>query len=272
MKSLVRLSAALSLAGSVLVGSLVTTSTRALALPEAQVMERLRPVPVFTLTDNQGAPLVASPAEGQPPVAGVFISRQDAQTFLTNLQRENPSVASGIQVVPVSLAEVYQLAIAQRNRQERLEFAFIPAQQQVEAAVSVLRQNGEDPSAFEGVPVFIARTTGENGGYLTVRQGEQQVIPMFLSRQELQAMLDRLQQVQPQIARTISVQVVPLEGLIQTLQESNNQELNQILLIPPRDSIEFIRSLQPRQNAPAGQNRPQVPAGQNRPQPNAPRR
>ncbi len=251
MKSLIRWSATFGVVGSVLASSLLVGGLQALALTAEQVVERLRPVPVFAITDSQGSPLVASPSEGQntSPVAGVFISRQDAQAFLTSLQADNPELASGVQVTPVSLAEVYELASSSRNQADRLEFTFVPMRQQVETALTLLRQSGEEASEFEGVPLFIARSAEGEGGYLTIQQGEQQVIPIYFKREDLQAMLTRLGEVQPDLVRNMEVQVVNLEGLIQTLETSNNQELNQILLIPPRESVDYIRSLQ-QQGAP----------------------
>jgi len=266
MKSFIRWSATLGLVSSVLIGSFWAGTARVLALTAEQVMERLRPVPVFTLANEQGAPLVASPPEGENrgPVAGVFISRQDAEQFLNDLKNRNPEVAQGVRVVPVSLADIYQIAETERagqaEQEQQLRFAFIPAQQQVDAAMTVLRESGETVEEFEGVPIFVAQSSGENRGYLTIQQGDRQVIPMFFDKTELQAVLTRLQQSQPELANGMEVQVVNLEGLIETLQSSNNEELNQILLVPPRDSVEYVRSLQP-QDGQQGQ-QGQQPQGQ----------
>jgi hypothetical protein len=67
-------------------------------------------------------------------------------------------------------------------------------------------------------------------------------------------MLDRFKKQQPDCASTIKIQVVNLEGVLKTLQSGSDQQLNQIMLIPPRESIEFVRSLQP--TAAQNQNRP----------------
>ncbi|MBD1851481.1 Tic22 family protein [Leptolyngbya sp. FACHB-711] len=280
MKSVIRWSATLSLVSSVLIGSFWAGTARVLALTAEQVMERLRPVPVFTLANEQGAPLVASPTEGENrgPVAGVFINRQDAERFLNDLKTRNPQVAQGVRVVPVSLADIYQIAETERSGQtpqdQQLRFAFIPAQQQVDAAMTILREGGQTVNEFEGVPIFVAQSSGQNRGYLTIQQGNQQVIPMFFDRAELQAVLTRLQQSQPELANGMQVQVVNLEGLIQTLQASENEELNQILLVPPRDSVEFVRSLQPQGGqGQQGQQRQGQQGGQQRQaQPAQPRR
>jgi DNA-binding TFAR19-related protein (PDSD5 family) len=255
MKSLVRWSTTLSLVGGILLGSLLGGANRALALTQEQVVERLQSVPVFMITNAQGVPLVAvlGDEEAAPAVAGVFISRQDAQTSLDNLRQSDPELATDVQVVPVSLAQVYQLAVANENQEQPLEFTFVPTTEQVESARSVLEQSGENPDEFDGVPIFLARSTADEGGYLTIQQGQNQVVPMFFNQDELQNLLAQLRQSQPELADSMTIQVVNLESLIQTLQDSDNPELNQILLVPPRETIEFIRSLQgqPGQGQPA---------------------
>jgi Tic22-like family len=240
MKTLIRWSATLGVLGGVLLGSLVGFTSQVLALTDEQVAERLRSVPVFTLTDAEGSPLIASPVEGEtgPPVAGVFISQQDAQTFLNNLRQSNPNLARDVQIRPVSLAEVYQLALQADAQSEPMEFAFIPIQQEVQTARSLLQESGQSADQFRGVPLFLARSGGENGGYLTMRE-------------ELQVLLDRVRQQQPNLASEISIQVINLEGLIQTLQSSDNSELNRIILIPPSESVEYIRSISPQPGQPA---------------------
>ena len=264
--NLVRLGAVLGLVGSTLFGSsLLKTGMAAFALPDAQVVQKLQSVPVFAIADAQGAPLVAAPGQGEKgsSVAGVFISQKDAQSFLDGLKTRNPELAKSVRVVPVSLGEVYQLERAGQNRPEKLEFAFVPVQQQVDLAVNLLRQSGQKVEQFNGVPLFIARG-GQDNGYLTIQQGNQQVIPLFFEKEQLQALLENFKKQQPSLASTVNIQVVNLEGVIQTLQTSNKPELNQIVLIPSRESINFMQSLQ---QAPAGQNQPGVrpPAGQNQP-------
>lgn len=239
------------LASSLLLGG----SPSALALTDAQIIEELRAVPVFTITDEAGSPLVAASAEGEdgPPVAGVFISQADAEAFLNGLRETDPQLVEGVRVVPVSLAEVYQLAqqIQQDGGEDPLEFAFVPMREEVESALTVLEQRGQNPEEFQGVPLFMARAETDEGGYLTVQQGEEQVIPVFFKFEDLQLMLNRLSQEQPELASGMIVQVINLENLIETFQASDNPELERLQLIPPRESIDFVRSLQPNPAQPA---------------------
>ncbi|HBB33457.1 MAG TPA: hypothetical protein DDZ80_16770 [Cyanobacteria bacterium UBA8803] len=245
MKSLIRWSTTLGLLGTTLFGSFLTGNLQALALTEQEVMQKLQPVPVFTITDAQGSPLVASvPQQNnqEASVAGVFISRRDAQAFVERLKKENPNLGNQVQVVPVSLGEVYQLDKQNNTQPNGLDFAFIPAEQQVQLAEALMNQNGQQGQRFQGVPLFVARG-GENKGYLTIQQNGQQVIPFFFDKGQLQGMIERFKQQQPNLSSTVEIQVVPLEGVIQTLQSENNPQLNSIVLVPSQESIEFLRSL-----------------------------
>jgi Tic22-like family len=139
-------------------------------------------------------------------------------------------------------------------------------QQQVEAARSIIQQAGGNAEQFRGVPLFIVKSSAEEGSYLTRRVNNQEIIPFYFSREDAQGMIDQLRQAQPDLASKVEIQVISLEGLIQNLQSSDNAALNQIYLIPTQETITFIRSLQPAAGqAPAGQ-RPaaagQAPAGQ----------
>lgn len=249
MKKLFRRGTTIGLVSGAVIGSIFAGGLRALALTQEQIAQKLAAVPVFTITDANGSPLVASPSseeEGGPnSVAGVFVSREDAQNFLQRVSSQNPAIASNVQVTPVSLGEVYDLAQRSDSQNAGLQFAYFAEREQVQSAVSLLQQQGQQVSVeqFNGVPLFLAKA-GNEGGYLTIARGEQQVIPVFFEEQALQNLLTRVREQQPDLAGSIQVQVVNLEGVIETLEQSNNPELNQIVLIPPADSVEYIRSLQ----------------------------
>lgn len=244
MKSLIRWSTTVGLVGTTLVGSLWLGAVKALALTPDQIMSKLREVPVFTIANAQGAPLVASPSKGQkgPAVAGVFINQKDAQNFLDGLKSKNPKLAEGVKVMPVSLAEIYKLDQANQGKPEELDFAYVPSQQQVASAVEVLKQSGQQAQQFNGTPLFFARSSKE-GGYLTIQQGDKSMIPIFFKKEDLQGLVDRFKQQQPNLASSIQIQVLNLEGLLDLLKSKNDEQLNQIVLVPPRESVEYVRSV-----------------------------
>ncbi|MEC4983310.1 MAG: Tic22 family protein [Oscillatoria sp. PMC 1068.18] len=234
---------------SLLFGSLVTgllswgLISPALALPEAEVMEKLRSVPVFTVTDAEGAPLVVNDdRQNERAVAGVFISQDDANAFLERLKRDNPDLGNQVQVTAVSLGAVYQLGQENRDRADGLSFAFVPIDEQVKSAETLIRQGGQEIEEFRGVPLFVARA-GNDQRYLTLQQGDRQMVPFFFEQEQLQTMVDAFKQQNPELATTVKVMVVNLEGVIETLRNSENQQLNQILLVPSQESMEFLRSL-----------------------------
>ena len=244
MKSMFSLGAKLGIVSSAIVGSAIFGTMSAFSLPQDQIVQKLGPVPVFTITDAKGAPLVAS-NEGNKKeggVAGVFINQKDAEAFVNQLKTKNPELAKTVRVVPVSLGEVYMLDQASSTKPNSLDFAYVPAKQQVDAAMALLKQSGQDEKKFQGTPLFVAKA-GKEKGYLTVKQADKQVIPFFFNKEELQSMLDRFKKQQPDLASTVEIQVVNLEGVIETMQSRNDTQLNQIMLVPPKASIDFVRSL-----------------------------
>lgn len=248
MKSLIRSWRSVGIITATILGTLSSPILSALALPMEQVRSTLAPIPVFTIADAEGKPLVASMpdpnnANAAPEsVAGVFMSRQDADTFLQQLRTRNPQVGNSVRVVPVSLAEVNDLANQNRNQPNAISFTFVPQQRQVEQAVTIVRQTNPQIQQFDGVPLFAARA-GQDQGYLTISINNQPVIPFFFEREQLDEMVNRFRQEQPAVASSIQIQVVPLEGVIQTLQTSDNQDLAKIVLWPSREAIQFVQSL-----------------------------
>jgi hypothetical protein len=83
-------------------------------------------------------------------------------------------------------------------------------------------------------------------------------------------MVERFKKEKPDLASSIKIEVVPLESVMATMQESNDEMLGKIVLVPSQESLQFIRSVQPGQGAPQGgqaapapQAAPAQPAPQN---------
>lgn len=253
IKSLIRRGTLLGMVGTAILGASLS-SLKALALPAEQIVQKLNPVPVFTIADEQGAPLVAS-GEDDAKVAGVFISQQDANNFVTRLESQNPDLASKVQVVPVRLGEVYQLA-QENSETNDLNFAYVPNEAAVNDAKTV---SGTEYAG--GVPLFVAKG-GEDNGYLTIEQDSQQVIPFFFEKQQLENMVEKFKTQDPDLAATVNIEVVPLEGVIQTLQDNDDPMLSKIVLVPSTESIQFLQ-----QSAPAQPGTQPAPAPEAQPAP-----
>ncbi len=238
MKSLIRSVATLGLIGTTLLASWLSHSAKVLALPTEVIVEKLKPVPVFTVADSQGAPLVAS-GEDNSKVAGVFISQQDAKNFVQKLIQENPDLGNKVQVVPVSLGEIFELAQANQNKPDSISFAYVPMRNQIEGAKKILSESNQEYSG--GVPLFVAKA-GPEQGYLTIKQNEKEVIPFFFEQDQVQKLIERFKKEQPDLASSITVEVVALEGVLSALQESNDEMLTKIVIWPSKESLEFLRS------------------------------
>lgn len=253
MKSLVRWTSKASLISGAVLGAVLANGLSVLALTPEQIVQKLNRIPVFTIADGQGAPLVAQPPNGQKgnPAAGVFISQKDAQAFLDRLKTQNSDLAKNVKVVPVSLAEVYQLEQKNQGKNSQVDFVYVPTKQQVEAATAILKQSGQKIDQFPGTPLFAARAgKDKDKGFLTIQQGNQSLIPMFFDKEQLQNLLDRFKQQQPALAATADIQVYPLEGLLDAMQKQQDPQLEKIVIVPSVESLQFIQSLQSSQPKP----------------------
>lgn len=206
-----------------------------LALPTDDVVKILQGVPVFTIADAQGAPLVAM--EGNKKISGVFLSQREAQAFFDQLKKQKPDVAAKVSVQPVSLGEVYKIALSTANKPDALVFAYVPVPTEVEAAKKLAGQQYQG-----GVPLYIARG-GKEQGYLTIQQNNEQVIPFFFEQKQIDEMVARFKKEKPDLASTVKIEVVPLENVLATLQQSNDAALKQIRFVPSDESQAFIRNM-----------------------------
>jgi hypothetical protein len=256
MNSFSRWTAATAILGSTIVASTLITEVRTLALPDEQVVQKLGGIPVFTIADDKGVPLVATNKNRQgtevSSVAGVFMSQRDAQGFMDRLKKQSPNVAKNVRVTPVALGEIYKIAQSAENKKEKLTFAFVPKEEQVSIAKGLLQESGKKVEQFQGVPLYVAKA-GKEQGYLTIQQGNQQVIPFFFEKGQLDKMVENFKKQKPDLAKTVKVQVINLEGFIQALKSKDNPELSQVMLVPSTESIQFMQSLR-------GQNQPTQPA------------
>ena len=232
MKSLFHLAATLSLVGGVLFGPLPMTNMQALALSQEEIVTKLSTVPVFIIVDTQGRSLMASTTEDQEAqVPLVFIDGEDAETFLTNAQAQNAAFAEQAQVAPIWLGDLYQQAQSQPDGPTQL--AYIPIEEQLESATTI-------QDTFQGVPLFVARFSDST--YLTVRQDGEPVLPLFFTQEDLQIILERFGQEQPEVAGEVQIEVISLEGVIQTMQSSDDPELDKIRFFPSSEVVQYIQT------------------------------
>ncbi|MTJ49512.1 Tic22 family protein [Dolichospermum sp. UHCC 0259] len=254
MKLLVRWGLTLGLAGSVMFGGVLgINNLPVFALPQEQVVKTLQEVPVFTLTNPKGEFVVISRKNQEKTISqvGFFLSKKDAQSFLEQrLKKENPQLASTIQITPVSLAEYYKLVVENNKKKDsNVVFTLVPKKEQVDQAIAMLNSSGKTDKKFDGIPLFVPKFKQENS-YLTIPKGQagkERLIPFYFDKEQAVALLEEFKKVKPQEAANTEIQVLDLYRVIDTLSSSNDPSTNKIFLFPSRESIEFIRSIVPTQ-------------------------
>lgn len=237
---IVRFAATLVLVGVVTIATWLGSGLTSLALSTEQIVKSLQTVPVFTIIDAQGAPLIAIDDKNKSQkVTGVFINQDDANKFFDQVQQRNPDIAKKVKVNPVSLGEIYKVAEYYQSIPESLIFAYVPTQKEVQEAEKIFGSNGQKYTG--GVPLFIARG-GQENNYLTIEQNSQVIIPMFFALSELQERIELFKNQKPELADTIKIEVIPLEVFIATLKESNDQNLSRFVLVPSEDTLKAAKS------------------------------
>jgi hypothetical protein len=288
MKALVRWSATLGLVGGALFGPSFTGNLAALALTEEQIMQKLQLIPVYAIATPEGnqvrllpLPYEATPRTGQNaanqadkkvvPGFRFFVSRNEANAFLNELKK-SPDLPKTAQVVPMPLSEAYGRAVENKKQpaDKQLIIELEPADQQVQAATTLLSQSGQKVNNFNGVPLFAVRF-GPDKGYVPIlvpdeknTQKQQEIVPIFFSKEDAQNLLQQVKQKEPKA----DIQVLNIDGVIETLRSKNDSWLNQVYLIPTPESREVLRSLAPGQ----GGNRPAQNRPANNAQPAAPKK
>lgn len=201
------------------------------ALTRAQVEEKLRNVPVFTITDLKGSPMLATPPGAKKPVTNVFINPRGAQSFVDGLKKARPEMAGKVRVTTVSLVDIYRLAL-QPNAPFLCQF--VPDPQEV-AAARPLMPAGQALS----VPLFVGRS-GDKNSLLTIKHENQEIVPFYFSKADLDAVLAKFSA--KGLPKGMSVQVMDLQAVLGSLTTSPDKGVARVLLIPARSAAEYVQA------------------------------
>ncbi|MBD2175580.1 hypothetical protein H6F42_01440 [Pseudanabaena sp. FACHB-1998] len=271
-KSLVNLAATAGVAVAIAVSPIFTL--KAEALTEAQVLERLGSIPIFTITDDKGSPLLgaipqqpnAKPDDSQ--LLFFFLGPDEAQQMLTQVQKSNPDVGKKAQIIVRSMNDAYQ--VIRQNKDKKVVFQFIPSKSSIDSARTILSSQGIAADKVPNVPVFFAiGGQTNNQGLLTMsidQNGKkEQVVPFFLDKSDLQSLLDRASKDQPDVAKATKIQVASLFQVLDSMVSKDNKpnpEVERFQFVPSRTSFEYILKNSKQSTTPqlAPSNAPKVPA------------
>jgi len=213
---------------------------KSFALPTEQILKTLQPVPVYTITDNQGSPLFTiEPDNKNRKITPIFLDHNDANNFFLGIQKQNPDLVTQAKVHLVSLAEVFRISQLDQEKNNGFRFYYVPQEQQVKEAKKYTMDDGKPYT--KGVPLFVARGI-ENLGFISVQDNGESLVPMFFDLTELEHLLDRLKKEKPEIANNLKIEVVPLEDLINTMRVKDDELLSKIVVIPSAESVKVAQS------------------------------
>ncbi len=238
---------------AVLMGGVAGGSTPALAQSSAQlaspearsaVAERLNIVPVFTIVSSDGSPILANiEQEGRTiQVASFWLDKTQADQSLQEVRTANPDIGGSAQVIPVPLGEAFEVAEQQMSQRNDILFQVVPRNSDLQTALTVARQQQADLAEFPGVPLFYGLSAQ---GYLTLESDGVEVVPFFFAQQDLDRVLQQGAQIDPAISGQTRVEVTTLEQVVDSMLENSNSDVNKIIFVPSRESIQYVQSQNP---------------------------
>ncbi|UFP93765.1 Tic22 family protein [Gloeobacter morelensis] len=219
-------------------------SPEASALTQEQIIEKLKPVVLFTVATADGKPLLSLPPDGSkgPLVAGVYFSPQDAEAFVAAFKKKDAARGAQLRVQPVSLGNLYRLRLESRGSEEEVTLAFFANRTEVEWALSLLQAAGRKPEDLQGAPLFAATVNSGKKQYLTLQQNNRTVVPVYFTKQDVTAFVDRYRRQQTNPSAPVTVEVLDLEGILEALQEPTDAQIEKVMLVTPRASLDYVRS------------------------------
>ncbi len=233
------------------------------------ILEKLNPVPVFVIADENGSPLIAT-KDDDSKITGVFISQTDANRFVEQLKIKDPEIAAKVKVIPTPLGGIYKLSESAKDESNPLQFAYIPEGEAVNSAKTIIGEQNEDsdPLEFEfdsdfeqqvadlaetifgeqndfrsyegGVPLFLAKVGGDEE-YLTITRDGKKMIPLFFEQYQLDLAIAKLNQKDPELAEDVEIEVTYLETLMSDLSNGEDEYPEDFILVPTEESKEFLR-------------------------------
>ncbi len=246
-----------ALALSPVVGVVSGLSQPVHAMTEAQVLERLNSIPVFAITDDKGAPLLGTlPQQSNREAKQVlffFLNPDEAQALLNQLKTSNPQVASKARVSILSMNQAYQTI--KSNKDKSVAFEFVPSRTSIESARAIIKAQGKTDRDVPPLPVFFATSgTGNQQGLLTIEAEGKQTVPFFFEQRDLQNLLDRAKQQQPNIAKDAKIQVTSLFVVLDNMVSKDNKknpEAERFQFVPSRTAFEYVMRMAPNNTRPA---------------------
>jgi nickel transport protein len=228
------------------------------ALSEAQVLEKLQEIPVFTITDKNKNLLQQS--VGKAPnvklFSPVYIEQGDAQTFVNKLKKDGSPNGKLAQITIVPLSAVYKMQLESEKKPNGINFLLFPNEQQVKNA-QILKNKPYQFNSLYPVPLFTVAIK-QKDKYVTVQQNK--LTPLFFDKQQAQQWLERVKKVDPKLVANAEIKVNYLHSVLKDFNDRTYPEQQQFTFVPSTKNVEIIRKIQAQQQTKPGATTPS-PAG-----------
>ena len=187
-------------------------------LTNAQVLARIRPIPVFLAVGPDGKPTVEG--AGAAAKVPIFFSSVEATARARTLGAQ-------FKAVPVSLAEALSLASLGK-------LDFVPSAAERDRALSLAKAANPEAKEFPGVPLFGVTNAS---GYVTIDQGSRPSVPLFFSFEEAEEFRKK--------SASADGKIVPtnLDQVMTVLRTAPTSQASGIVLIPHRKALEEAKTL-----------------------------
>lgn len=231
--------------------NLIASAHAAAKFSKKSVSEKLSQVPVFAVTNASGQPYLANMDGSGSQIGLIFFSHLDALNMLKDMQK-NPG-ASDARVYIMGLDKAYEMVKAKPTpsgirgsggEELTMVFRFFPDSKQVRVAEGLQRKL-RMRSGVDGVPVFVAKG-------LTLRKGSENVVPLFLTKEDLDTAWNKLRDTNKDLPHSASIMVGNLLYIIQQMEHDGQPELRNLGFFAPRASVEYVSK---EQAGPTGQAR-----------------
>ncbi len=238
MKSIIRWSLTVGILINPVSNLSLIQPTPVVALPQSEIVEFLAGIPVYSVLDQDGLPIGRQLDNGNFTTP-VFMSRREAQAFLTELQKISPDMASSYRIQILPLSRIYEIARDTSTNSTRLFLEYVPSATELQSARQLVSEKGQK---YPGdVPLYMAKIESDQS-YLTIKQDDQEIVPVFFEKATIDQWIDTVTQNQPNLGQSINIDVISLSGLIANLEKNDNNFWRSLRFWPSQEMMKIIRS------------------------------
>ena len=222
------------------------------ALPEAQILEKLRVIPTFAIMMNtpDGKKGLLQQTQGKgadtKSFTRVFVDLKDAQSFLASFVKQQPQLSKSVQVIPIPLSDIYKMQMEAKQKSQNVSFIYIPTQPQIKEALTILKEPYKTNAAYP-VPLFVVAIKEKTQNIAIQRNDMTQ---LFFDKQQADEWLNLAKRKNPQLAAKAEITVETLDNMLESLTKIQDPGQQQLVFVPSRENAEIVRKIQASQAAP----------------------